>query len=149
MYYDTRTSRVSEIWNEIRCGYRRCFRPRASVSPASFQIARGPSNSIRATPTTTTRAARPAHKADLDGATRDHTQAIKLNPRFAVAWHDRGAARHAKGDLDGAIADYNRGIELAPNIAAYYAKRGLALLLQGKEAEARRDFDRCLRWTEA
>jgi Flp pilus assembly protein TadD len=60
-------------------------------------------------------------KGDLDGAIRDQTQAIKLDPRFAGACSDRCAIRQLKGDLDGDSADCSRAIELdARNATAYF-----------------------------
>jgi tetratricopeptide (TPR) repeat protein len=50
--------------------------------------------------------------SDLDGAIADYDQAIKLNPKFGLAYKNRGKAKQEKGDLDGAIADFNRAIKL-------------------------------------
>ena len=42
----------------------------------------------------------------------DYNQAIKLSPRYAFAYNDRGIAKEEKGDLDGAIADYSEAINI-------------------------------------
>ena len=44
-----------------------------------------------------------------------------------------------------AIADYTKAIEIDPGFAEAYLNRGLAHWLQGHQAEAERDFDRCLK----
>jgi hypothetical protein len=57
---------------------------------------------------------------------------------------DRGYNRYRRGDLNGAIAAYTKAIDLSPREGNAYMGRGLALLEQGKDAEAQKDFDRCL-----
>src|ERR1039457_2966790 len=49
---------------------------------------------------------------DLHGAIRDFSEAIRLRPDYARAFHDRGATRGRKGDAAGAQQDKNRAIEL-------------------------------------
>ncbi len=38
-------------------------------------------------------------------------EAIRQNPGFADAYHDRGSARRYTGDPDGALADYSKAIQ--------------------------------------
>ena len=45
-------------------------------------------------------------KGDFDNAIRDYTQAIRLDPKSAVAYCNRGLAWSNKGDFDKAIAAY-------------------------------------------
>ena len=56
-------------------------------------------------------------KGDLDQAIADYTQAIALDPKYAVAYNNRGIAYCDKGDLDQAIADYTQAIALDPKYA--------------------------------
>jgi lipoprotein NlpI len=42
------------------------------------------------------------------------------------------------------MADYDRALSLNPTMAAVYQNRGIAYLLHGQDAEAERDFTRCL-----
>jgi tetratricopeptide (TPR) repeat protein len=40
------------------------------------------------------------------------SKAIELNPKYGVAYRNRGNAKRKKGDLNGASADFNRAIKL-------------------------------------
>src|SRR6478609_5042777 len=53
-------------------------------------------------------------KGDTDRAIADYTEAIRLDPKFAVAYANRGLAHSDKGDTRRAIADYNEAIRLDP-----------------------------------
>src|SRR5579871_17405 len=53
-------------------------------------------------------------KGDLDRAIADDDQAIRLDPKYAIAHYNRGNAWFAKGDFDRAIADYDQAIRLDP-----------------------------------
>lgn len=55
---------------------------------------------------------------------RCYTEAIRLNPQYAAAYNNRGAARSDKGDPDGAIADYNEALRLNPRYPEAYYNRG-------------------------
>jgi len=48
---------------------------------------------------------------------RDYTEAIRLKPDFAIAFHNRGLARRAKSDVESALQDYNEAIRLKPDYA--------------------------------
>jgi TonB family protein len=80
---------------------------------------------------------RKARNRDFDGAIADYTEAIRLDPTFADAFHNRGVARSAKGDFDAAIRDYSRAIELDPRRARTYFSRGVAF-------SRTRDYDRAI-----
>ena len=45
---------------------------------------------------------------DYQGAIEDDTEAIKLDPNYAEADHNRGVARTAQGDKTGASEDYQK-----------------------------------------
>ncbi|MGB6446659.1 MAG: tetratricopeptide repeat protein [Xanthobacteraceae bacterium] len=44
----------------------------------------------------------------------DYDRAIALDPGFALAYNNRGAAYGKKGDLDCAIADYQQALRVNP-----------------------------------
>jgi tetratricopeptide (TPR) repeat protein len=60
-------------------------------------------------------------KDDHDQAIAEYPRAIKLNPKHAAAYNNRGVAYAAKGDYDRAIADYNEAIDIDPQ-----AREGLS-----------------------
>ena len=86
-------------------------------------------------------------KGDLDGAIADYTRVIEINPnnpKYAVAYDDRGIAKQAKGDLDGAIADCTRAIELNPKYANAYNNRGSFKGIKGDVVGAIADVNRAI-----
>ena len=54
----------------------------------------------------------------------DYTEAIRLDPKLAVAYNSRGNVYYDEGDYDRAIADYNEAIRLDPKYAFAYNSRG-------------------------
>ncbi|MTJ08222.1 tetratricopeptide repeat-containing serine protease family protein, partial [Anabaena sp. UHCC 0204] len=56
----------------------------------------------------------------------DYTQAITINPQFALAYNNRGNAKSDLGDKIGAIADYTQAITINPQYAPAYYNRGNA-----------------------
>ncbi len=59
-------------------------------------------------------------------AIADYNEAIRLAPKDAAAFLNRGFVYAAKQDYDRAIADYSEAIRLAPKDAAAFFNRGLA-----------------------
>ncbi|NEQ68371.1 MAG: tetratricopeptide repeat protein [Symploca sp. SIO2D2] len=51
-------------------------------------------------------------KGKLDQAIADYNRALKINPKFAEAYHNRGGAYHNKGELEQAIADYTQAFKI-------------------------------------
>ena len=83
-----------------------------------------------------------------DEAIEECNKAIELDPNYALAYFNRGAAYINKGQYDLAIADCNKAIELDPNNAKAYANRAYAYKLQGKKAEAIADFEKFITLTD-
>ena len=57
-----------------------------------------------------------AKKGDYDKAIADYTEAIRLDPKNAEAYCNRGHAYEEKGDYDKAIADCTEAIRLDPKV---------------------------------
>ena len=47
-----------------------------------------------------------AWQSDWDGAIRDYTEAVQLNPNYSAAYNGRGIAYKEKGDYDRANTDF-------------------------------------------
>jgi tetratricopeptide (TPR) repeat protein len=56
-------------------------------------------------------------KNDIVGAINEYDQAIRIDPKLAEAYFNRGKAKRAGGDLDGAIADYETMAEIDQSLA--------------------------------
>ena len=74
----------------------------------------------------------------LDGFER----AIGLNPNFAVAHYNRGAALERLGRPADAAAALRRAIALKPDLGGAYSRLGNLLQAEGNEAEAQECFRR-------
>jgi tetratricopeptide (TPR) repeat protein len=72
------------------------------------------------------------------------TQTLKLNPKLAEAYNNRGNAYSDKGDPDPAIADYNKAIELNPKYAEAYYNRGTAYRKKGDPDRAIADYTKAI-----
>jgi len=82
--------------------------------------------------------------ADVDEKIRLYTEAIRLDPRYAWAYNNRGIAYRKKGDYGRAIRDYDRAIALKPDYAVAYNNRGNAYHDKGDYDRAIRDYDRAI-----
>ena len=95
-------------------------RPRATISPSPITTAR--SRSGRRTTTT------------LRSPTT--TTSIRINPKYAKSFNNRGNVWKDKGDLDRAIADYNEAIRLDREIRARLCQPRRRVGRQGRRATA-------------
>ncbi len=59
-------------------------------------------------------------KGEFDKALADCDEAIRLNPKHAMAHTNRGATWHKKGRYDKALADLDEAIRLEPGTALAY-----------------------------
>ena len=80
-----------------------------------------------------------------DEAIVEFDEAVRLDPKYAQAYIDRGLAYSRKGDPDRAIADYNKALRLDPKLALAYAGRGHAYARKGDLVRAFADCEEALR----
>jgi tetratricopeptide (TPR) repeat protein len=76
------------------------------------------------------------------GAVADYSEALRINPNFAVAYYHRRNIRYRLGDNQGAVADYNEAVRINPNFAEVYTHRGNARDDLGDSQGALADYDR-------
>lgn len=67
----------------------------------------------------------------------DYTKAIRLDPKNAEAYSDRGVAYKEIGQSDKEIADFSEAIRLDPKYAKAYYGRGLAYQRKGGTRQGR------------
>ncbi|MGO9814313.1 MAG: tetratricopeptide repeat protein, partial [Isosphaeraceae bacterium] len=72
-------------------------------------------------------------------------EAIRLDPKLALAYNYRGFAYDKQGGLDQVIADCDEAIRLDPKLAWAYHQRGLAYDKKGDRDHAIADFDEAIR----
>jgi tetratricopeptide (TPR) repeat protein len=77
------------------------------------------------------------NKGDIERALADYDEAIRLNPRLAVAYDGRAYVRIAMQELDRALADFDEAIRIDERYAnAYYGRASVRFGV--------RDFERAL-----
>jgi tetratricopeptide (TPR) repeat protein len=79
-----------------------------------------------------------------DKAIDDYTAAIKLSPKDAQHWGNRGYAWRNKKDLPKALADLNEAIRLDPKSATWFTNRGALRLEMGDYSAAIADLKQAL-----
>jgi tetratricopeptide (TPR) repeat protein len=85
-----------------------------------------------------------AERGDYDRAIADYNEAIRLHPRIAIAFSNRGNI-YARSDYDHAISDYNEAIRLNPRNAIFFSNRGEAYNNKGEYDHAVADFNEAIR----
>ena len=78
---------------------------------------------------------------DYDKAIAEYTEAIRLDPKDAVAYYNRGLAYGNKDETDKEIADCTEAIRLDPKFALAYNNRGWAYAKKREKAKAEADFE--------
>ena len=81
---------------------------------------------------------------DLHGVIKKLTATIKINPKFASAYNDRGLARYSLGYKQSAIEDLTTAIELNPYRAKYHSNRGFMLTRLKNYTAAIADYNSAL-----
>lgn len=79
---------------------------------------------------------------DSDRAIKNYNQAIKLDPKMAKAYNNRGVAYVGKKEYDLAIADFTKVIELDPKHGKAYFNRSIAHWCKSDKEKARQDVQK-------
>jgi len=88
----------------------------------------------------------PAKRSQLGAsAIADWSRVIRLNPRDAAAFRERGRAYAGDGQFDHAVDDFNEAIRLNPEDAAAYRERGAASANLGNQGQAVSDYSQAIR----
>src|SRR5215813_1639235 len=85
------------------------------------------------------------NNGDYDKAIAAFSDAMRLDPKSALAFTNRGVAYERKGDMDRAIADFSEAIRLDPNYALASSDRGIAYARKGDNDRAIADFNEAIR----
>jgi tetratricopeptide (TPR) repeat protein len=82
---------------------------------------------------------------DLNRAIANFSEAIRLDPKNAIAFFNRGVAYAKKDDFDRAITDYNEAIQLDPKNPRAFFSRGFAYAKKGDLDRAIADYSEVIR----
>src|SRR6516165_10776331 len=85
------------------------------------------------------------NNGDYDRAIVAFSDAMRLDPKSALAFTNRGVAYVRKGDMDRAIADFSEAIRLDPNYALASSNRGIAYAKKGDNDRAIADYNEAVR----
>lgn len=77
---------------------------------------------------------------NADQAIDNYSKAIKIDPKFAKAYNNRGIAYVWKKKYDLAITDFNKAIKLDPKNGKAYNNRAIVYSYQGETDKARQDL---------
>jgi tetratricopeptide (TPR) repeat protein len=84
-------------------------------------------------------------QGEIQEAINHYTEALRIDPYFAIAHYNLGIALTMQGNIEEAIAHYTRALQINPNYAAAHNKLGIFLANQGKHQEAITHFAEALR----
>lgn len=82
-------------------------------------------------------------------AIADYSKAIELDPKYAEAYINRGAAYGQSHQSELALADFNKGVELKPDAANVYFNRSILYSEMNKLDLAIGDYDKYLTFEPA
>jgi len=83
-------------------------------------------------------------KGDLDGAVRDFSEAIRIDPKYPDTYLERGQTFFKLGETERSIADYSAALARDPRHGAALRARGMAHLYLGKTDLALADLSKAI-----
>jgi len=81
---------------------------------------------------------------DYQKALKNFTEAIKLDPLYAIAYGNRGIVYSKLGEYKKAIEDYNKAIELYPKYTKAYFNRGSTYIKLENYQQALKDYSQAI-----
>ncbi len=84
------------------------------------------------------------HQRQYDRAIREFTKALEINPKYAVAYNNRGVVYTKKRQYGRDIRDFNKALEINPKYAEAYYNRGNHYYNQREYDRAIRDFTKAI-----
>ena len=81
----------------------------------------------------------------MSARSKTFSEAVRLDPKSANAFYNRGRTHKAKGDLGRAVADFNEAIRLNPEHVAAFGARGLVYRDKGDYDRAIADYSEAIR----
>jgi tetratricopeptide (TPR) repeat protein len=90
-----------------------------------------------------------ASAQELEGAVREFTEAIRIDPQSATAHVERGQVLFKHGNTESAVADFETAIKLDPQSAAAYKALGMAVHYLGNSDRAITNLSRAIEIAEA
>jgi len=128
---------------------RRCARkegsPEERIAACDRAIASGKLSAADLATTHYNRALEWRARREDDKALADYGEAIRINPKYALAHNNRGVVLFDKGELEGALASFDRAIRLDPKYAYAYNNRGNTWGSKGEYDRAIADFSEAIR----
>jgi tetratricopeptide (TPR) repeat protein len=82
---------------------------------------------------------------DYECAIKDFTNAIKIEPDFALAHNNRGECHFKKGNLSAAEFDYRQALKIKLDFAVAFYNRGRLRLKEGDRDRAIADLKKALK----
>jgi tetratricopeptide (TPR) repeat protein len=81
---------------------------------------------------------------EYEKAIEDYNKAIELDPKFAIAYTNRGVAYDKLKEHEKAIEDFNKAIELDPKNVAMYLNLSEAIIIMGDYKSASKNIAKAL-----
>jgi tetratricopeptide (TPR) repeat protein len=82
------------------------------------------------------------NKSNLMEALKCQNMALKLDPKFGVAWVNKGNVLFNLGQPNQALKCYDKAIDLDPDYTVAWVNKGEMLVKMGRRAEAQRCLDK-------
>lgn len=89
---------------------------------------------------------RDARAGNYESAIKRYNEALKINPRSAKAYYNRGLVWDYMNEIDKAIADYTKALEINKEFIDAYFNRGITLHKKGNYNLAISDFTKALQF---